>query len=443
MALPTPPAYTTPIPNNPFYSNPSYILEGAYYPFVIGSGLSVSPDGIISASGSGGSAVNSVTGGAGISVTPTSGNVVVTNTGVTSLIAGAGIAVSANTGSIVISSTSSAGTVTAVNSGTGLTGGPIVSTGTLAIANTGVVAATYTNPTLVINAQGQITSASNGTAVTSVSGSLPITVTPGATPTVAINAATTTNCGAVLLSDSTSSGSSTEAATSLAVKTAYDAAIAAIPKACITAKGGLVTGTAANIPVALPVGADGLVLTACAACTEGLFWGAGGGGGSTTWATLGDKDNLSGPTEIALGQNAGGSQGTYAVALGADAGCLGQGLGAISIGVVAGNSTQGTGAVAIGGAAGQSTQGDCAVALGQTAGAFNQGVEALALGSQAGVNNQASCSIVINASGIPLDNTVSGTTVIAPVRNAGGGGLPAGFFQVAYNPTTGELVYYS
>ena len=278
MALPTPPAYTTPIPNNPFYSNPSYIIEGAYYPFVVGSGLSVSPDGIISASGSGGGAVASVTGGAGISVAPATGNVVVTNTGVTNLIAGAGIAVTANTGSIVISSTASAGTVTTVNSGTGLTGGPIVSTGTLAIANTGVVAATYTNPTLAINAQGQITSASNGTSVTSVSGSLPITVTPGATPTVAINAASTTNCGAVLLSDSTTSTSSTEAATSLAVKTAYDAAIAAIPKACVTAKGTLVTGTAASIPVALPVGADGLVLTACAACTEGLFWAAGGGG---------------------------------------------------------------------------------------------------------------------------------------------------------------------
>lgn len=169
----------------------------------------------------------------------------------------------------------------------------------------------------------------------------------------------------------------------------------------------------------------------------------GGGGGSTTWATLGDKNNPSGPTEIALGQDAGGSQGTYAIALGANAGFSGQGLGAVSIGVFAGNSTQGTGAVAIGGAAGQLAQGDCAVALGQTAGAFNQGVEALALGSQAGVNSQASCSIVINASGAPLDNTVSGTTVIAPVRNAGSSGLPAGFFQVAYNPTTGELVYHS
>ena len=168
-----------------------------------------------------------------------------------------------------------------------------------------------------------------------------------------------------------------------------------------------------------------------------------GGGGSTTWATLADKDNASGPTEIALGQNAGASQGTYAVALGGEAGATGQALGAVAIGYIAGCATQGAGAVAIGGAAGNSAQGDCAVALGQSSGLTNQGVEALALGSQAGVNNQASCSIVINASGTPLDNTVSGTTVIAPVRNAGSSGLPAGFFQVAYNPTTGELVYYS
>jgi hypothetical protein len=154
---------------------------------------------------------------------------------------------------------------------------------------------------------------------------------------------------------------------------------------------------------------------------------ASGGGGSATWATLGDKDNASGPTDIALGLEAGASQGA----------------GAIAIGAYAGNSGQATAAVALGGGAGVSNQGACAVAIGQSAGINDQGVEALALGSQAGTTSQAACSIVINASGAPLENTVTGTTVIAPVRNAGSAGLPAGFFQVAYNPTTGELVYYS
>jgi len=153
---------------------------------------------------------------------------------------------------------------------------------------------------------------------------------------------------------------------------------------------------------------------------------ASGGGGSATWATLGDKNNASGPTNIALGLDAGTSQG----------------LGAVAIGALAGNAGQATAAIAIGGGAATTNQGACAVALGQSAGISDQGVEALALGSQAGTTNQAACSIVINASGAPLENTTSNTTVIKPVRD-GGVGLPAGFKQVAYNPTTGELVYYS
>jgi hypothetical protein len=152
-----------------------------------------------------------------------------------------------------------------------------------------------------------------------------------------------------------------------------------------------------------------------------------GGGGSATWATLGDKDNASGPTDIALGLDAGASQG----------------VGAIAIGALAGNAGQATAAIAVGGGAATTNQGACAVAVGQSAGITDQGVEALALGSQAGTTSQAACSIVINASGAPLENTVTGTTVIAPVRNAGTSGLPAGFKQVAYNPITGELVYYS
>lgn len=155
---------------------------------------------------------------------------------------------------------------------------------------------------------------------------------------------------------------------------------------------------------------------------------ASGGGGSTTWATLGDKNNASGPTDIALGLDAGTAQG----------------LGAIAIGALAGNAGQATAAIAIGGGAATTNQGACAVALGQSAGISDQGIEALALGSQAGTTSQADYSIVINATGAPLENTVSNTTVIAPVRNAGtSGSLPAGFFLVGYNPVTGELAYYS
>jgi hypothetical protein len=55
--------------------------------------------------------------------------------------------------------------VTSVGTGTGLTGGPITSTGTISIANTGVSANTYGSqnqvPVFAVNAQGQITSVTN------------------------------------------------------------------------------------------------------------------------------------------------------------------------------------------------------------------------------------------------------------------------------------------
>jgi len=57
------------------------------------------------------------------------------------------------------------GTVTNVATGTGLTGGPVTTTGTISIANTTVAAGTYGNANTVsvftVNAQGQLTSASN------------------------------------------------------------------------------------------------------------------------------------------------------------------------------------------------------------------------------------------------------------------------------------------
>jgi hypothetical protein len=157
-----------------------------------------------------------------------------------------------------------------------------------------------------------------------------------------------------------------------------------------------------------------------------------------TWATLANKNNASGPTQIALGL----VNPTFVTP---------QGLGAIGIGAYAGQTTQGQTAVAIGYSAGQNIQGASAVAIGQNAGQGNQGANAIAIGAIAGNANQAVNSIVINATGTALQNTTANSLVIKPVRQVTSTNawtnpantLPTGFFFTAYNPTTGELIYWS
>jgi hypothetical protein len=128
-------------------------------------------------------------------------------------------------------------------------------------------------------------------------------------------------------------------------------------------------------------------------------------GGVTTWATLGDKNNVNGPTEIALGYLAGSA---------------GQGFGAVAIGWQAGGT--------------ETYQGPGSVAIGPNTGSGGMGDNSIAIGNGAG--NPTTGSITISALGYGIGGLEAGL-YIAPVRNDTGNTSQA----VYYNVTTNELTY--
>ena len=156
-----------------------------------------------------------------------------------------------------------------------------------------------------------------------------------------------------------------------------------------------------------------------------------------------------GDDAVAIGSIAGRTdQGDYSVAIGPRAGNASQGSESVAIGIWASTSTQGFGSVSIGRYAGENNQGQRAVAIGNRAGSYNQGAYSVAIGGSAAQTNQHANTVVLNAQGsgnasIALNTDRSNAFFVKPVRRVISATQPAGFFQMLYNPTTGEIVYWT
>jgi hypothetical protein len=139
-------------------------------------------------------------------------------------------------------------------------------------------------------------------------------------------------------------------------------------------------------------------------------------------------------TKIALGQNAGVSQGanaiaigasagnasqsTYSIAIGANAAAVSQGTNAIAIGQLSGNNNQNANAVAIGFNAGTGFQAGNSVAIGVDASSFNQGINAVSVGGFAATYNQATGAVAVGANAAYSNQ---GEKSVAIGYNAGSG----------------------
>lgn len=142
-----------------------------------------------------------------------------------------------------------------------------------------------------------------------------------------------------------------------------------------------------------------------------------------------------GTHSVCIGRQAGTTKGAaYGVAIGYKAGHNNNGATlrnhTVAIGYEAGSIGQQNKAVGIGYRAANTNQEVNAVALGFMAGYYGQGQHAVALGAYSGINSQSANSICINATPGTLDSSGINRFHVKPIRNTG---------AISYNSGTGEF----
>ena len=277
--------------------------------------------------------------------------------------------------------------------------------------------------------------------VTTVSGTTPLSVSnPTTTPIISIANASTSAVGAVQLTNSTSTTSSTLAATATAVKSAYDIGAAALPKA-----GGTMTGTltmaseqsisyqgqgytatisaatlTANRAITVP-NASGTIVTTGATAIVSDTMVASGISAAKTDANFGNQDGYF--YGVRIGRGAGASSTNVAVGSGS-LDVNSSGVDNVSIGALAMlANTSGQRNTAVGrGALGNNVNGSSNVAVGRNSlvsavsGSTNVAIGASALSllesgsSNVAIGTSADASKISGSNCITIGNSASGST---------------------------------
>ena len=94
--------------------------------------------------------------------------------------------------------------------------------------------------------------------------------------------------------------------------------------------------------------------------------------------------------------------------------------------------------ISLGCGSGQTNQGTNSIAIGYQTGQTQQGNRAIAIGEKAGQTDQHSNSIILNATGNPLNSDGVSRLFIKPIRGVAVG---AGVNHLMYDPSTGEIYY--